>query len=207
VTHLRRIMLEELQRRHSRRLPHNATSASSKDSHNTSTLVRTAWVGSTFGSTRPNSSQRRSLWRTNGGHRTPYRGSNPTPFSSTVGHYCDMKRITHNSKTLHGSPRSAPVRPASDPIPTSGLCHTVFNHRFSLHTSACPLLYFCADSRQLQHLSFAPFNLHKVRVRRPSGFLLTAFSNARHLSKTRQLGPCALARATTFIGSETAISP
>jgi hypothetical protein len=29
------------------------------------------------------------------------------------------------------------------------------------------------------HLCFAPFNLHKVRVRRASGFLLTAFSNAQ----------------------------
>src|SRR5205807_7806801 len=36
----------------------------------------------------------------------------------------------------------------------------------------------CADSRQLQHLSFAPFNFHKARVRRASGFLLTAFSTA-----------------------------
>ena len=36
-----------------------------------------------------------------------------------------------------------------------------------------------ADSRQLQHLSLTPFNLHKARVRRASGFLLTAFSNAR----------------------------
>jgi hypothetical protein len=36
-----------------------------------------------------------------------------------------------------------------------------------------------ADSRQLQHLSRTPFNLHKARVRRASGFLLTAFSNAR----------------------------
>jgi len=42
-----------------------------------------------------------------------------------------------------------------------------------------PLLLFRADSRPLQHLSFAPFNLHKARVRRASGFLLTAFSNAR----------------------------
>jgi len=34
-------------------------------------------------------------------------------------------------------------------------------------------------SRQLQHLSCALFNLHKARVRCASGFLLTAFSNAR----------------------------
>ncbi len=34
------------------------------------------------------------------------------------------------------------------------------------------------DSRELLHPSLAPFNLHKSRVRRASGFLLTAFSNA-----------------------------
>jgi hypothetical protein len=32
--------------------------------------------------------------------------------------------------------------------------------------------------RELPHPSLAPFNLHKSRVRRASGFLLTAFSNA-----------------------------
>jgi hypothetical protein len=43
MTHLRKIMLEELQRRHySQATTHNATSASSKDSHNTSTPLRTA---------------------------------------------------------------------------------------------------------------------------------------------------------------------
>ena len=40
-------------------------------------------------------------------------------------------------------------------------------------------LRFRADTRQLQHLCLTPFNLHKARVRRASGFLLTAFSNAR----------------------------
>ena len=34
------------------------------------------------------------------------------------------------------------------------------------------------DSHELLHSSLAPFNLHKSRVRRASGFLLTAFSNA-----------------------------
>jgi hypothetical protein len=38
-----------------------------------------------------------------------------------------------------------------------------------------PFLRFRARSRQLQHLSFAAFNLHKARVRRASGFLLTLF--------------------------------
>ena len=34
------------------------------------------------------------------------------------------------------------------------------------------------DSRKLLHPSLDPFNLHNSRVRRASGFLLTAFSNA-----------------------------
>ena len=34
------------------------------------------------------------------------------------------------------------------------------------------------DSREFPHPSLPPFNLHKARVRRASGFLLTAFSNA-----------------------------
>jgi hypothetical protein len=59
------------------------------------------------------------LWWTDGGHRTTYRSSNPTPFSTTVAHNCDMKPLLHHSKTLHGSPRSAPVCPAPDLIPTS----------------------------------------------------------------------------------------
>jgi hypothetical protein len=40
---------------------------------------------------------------------------------------------------------------------------------------------FCTgpdDSRELLHPLLAPFNLHRSRVRRASGFLLTAFSNA-----------------------------
>jgi hypothetical protein len=49
------------------------------------------------------------------------------------------------------------------------------------------------DSRELLHPSLAPFNLHNSRVRRASGFLLTAFSNAtptpsfslEHLSRRR----------------------
>src|SRR5580692_11071417 len=37
-------------------------------------------------------------------------------------------------------------------------------------------------ARQLLHPSLAPFNLHKSRVRRASGFLLTAFSNTTPLT-------------------------
>jgi hypothetical protein len=48
-----------------------------------------------------------------------YRCPNPTPFSTTVGHYRSMKQLAHNSKIPHGSPPSAPVRPTPDPIPTA----------------------------------------------------------------------------------------
>lgn len=51
--------------------------------------------------------------------------------------------------------------------------------RFAHEPVTVALLRFRADSRQLQHLSFAAFNLHKTRVRRATGFLLTAFSSAR----------------------------
>ena len=48
----------------------------------------------------------------------------------------------------------------------------------SLHRCAGCCSSGLDDSRELLHLSLAPFNLHKSRVRRASGFLLTAFSNA-----------------------------
>ena len=78
-----------------------------------------------------------------------------------------------------GFVRRAP--PPSALLPTRSLLralfHTVF-HSCS-HTLTDLFLRFRADSHQLQPLSLAPFNLHKTRVRRASGFLLTAFSNAR----------------------------
>ncbi len=72
------------------------------------------------------------VWRTHGGHRTTYRRSNPTPFSTSIGHHCSMKRLSHNSKTSHGSPRSAPVRLAPDPISTS----RPLSHRLPISTPA-----------------------------------------------------------------------
>jgi len=48
----------------------------------------------------------------------------------------------------------------------------------SLHRCAGASSIGLDDSRELLHPSLAPFNLHKSRVRRASGFLLTAFSNA-----------------------------
>jgi len=58
----------------------------------------------------------------------------------------------------------------------SGQVH--FRHRFVF--AQCPDSFSTRldDSHELLHLSLAPFNLHKSRVRRASGFLLTAFSNA-----------------------------
>ena len=64
--------------------------------------------------------------------------------------------------------------------------HTFFRFRprltsaidSSLHNYAGRHSSGLADSRELLHPSLAPFNLHKSRVRRASGFLLTAFSNA-----------------------------
>jgi len=63
----------------------------------------------------------------------------------------------------------------------------------SLHRCANSSSTALDESRELLHPSLAPFNLHKSRVRRASGFLLTAFSNAtptpsfslEHLSRRR----------------------
>src|SRR5205807_6814731 len=76
----------------------------------------------------------------------------------------------HWAQFLRRSNQKPPPPRNRTPSPTIDSCS---------HTLVGPLLLFRADSRPLQHLSFAPFNLHKARVRRASGFLLTAFSNAR----------------------------
>jgi hypothetical protein len=87
-----------------------------------------------------------------------------------------MKSLIHNSKTLHGSPRSGYAL-AVGPIPISFPPFSTIDSCFPMLTA--PLSRFRAYCHQLQHLSSAPFNLHIARVRRASGFLLTAFSNAR----------------------------
>jgi hypothetical protein len=48
----------------------------------------------------------------------------------------------------------------------------------SLHSCAGSSSTGLDNSREPLHPLLAPFNLHKSRVRRASGFLLTAFSNA-----------------------------
>ena len=148
------------------------------------------------------------VWRTHGGHRTTYRCSTPTPFSTSVGHYCRMKRLTHNSKTLHGSPRSTPVRPASpDPYFAPSVTPSSIIDSRGL-TFAGLLLRFRAHSRQLQHLSLALFNLHMARVRRANGFLLTAFSNARPIFCSAPLGSlrARLRKSTSVTRSQSAAS-
>lgn len=78
-------------------------------------------------------------WRTYGGHRTTHRSSNLTPFSTRVADDKDMKPFLHHSKTLQGSPRSSPARPAPCLIPTSrALYPTVFHPRFSHPRSRQP---------------------------------------------------------------------
>jgi hypothetical protein len=99
----------------------------------------------------------------------------------TSGHNCGMKLLAHNSKTPHGSPRSAPVRPAPDPIPTS----RPLSHRLRLSTPAPTpsQTSFSASVPTPANFNTSP-SLHSICIRpasaAPAAFLLTAFSNARH---------------------------
>jgi len=112
------------------------------------------------------------VWRTHGGHRTTYRCSNPTPFSTSVGHNCGMKLLAHNSKTLHGSPRSAPVRPAPDPIPTS----RPFSHRLRPSTPAptpSPTSFY-ASAPTPANFNTSP-SLHSICIRPASAARAASF--------------------------------
>jgi hypothetical protein len=53
-----------------------------------------------------------------------------------------------------------------------------FKRHFALAHARRLLRHGPRPPQQLLQTSLAPFNLHKYRARRPSGFLLTAFSNA-----------------------------
>ncbi len=116
----------------------------------------------------------------------PWRSSNDLPLlnSNSVLHHCcslpshETVRAQLETSARFTARRPRPPRARPDPRCASFLTSSsTIDSRH--HTLVHLLLHFCADCRQLQHLSFAPFNLHKVRVRRASGFLLTAFSNAR----------------------------
>ena len=110
--------------------------------------------------------------RTDGGHRTTHRCSTPTPFSTTVGHYYRMKRLAHNSKPPHGSPRRVPVRPAPDPIPAS----QSLSHRFRISIVA-PIASRAPSSASV--LTPANFNtspsLHSICIRPASAMPAASF--------------------------------
>ena len=72
-------------------------------------------------------------------------------------------------------PSLSPLHPDSFSLSPLSLTSAIDS---SLHRCAGCYSSSLDDSRQLLHPSLAPFNLHKARVRRASGFLLTAFSNA-----------------------------
>ena len=113
-----------------------------------------------------------------------WRSSNDLPqlkSNSVLHHGCSQLRHETASPQLENSARFTvrrPRPPAPDPIPPASSVTPFSAIDSRPHALVHRLLHFCADSRQLQHLSLAPFNLHKARVRRASGFLLTAFSNA-----------------------------
>jgi hypothetical protein len=116
----------------------------------------------------------------------PWRSPNDLPLlkSNSVLHLCGSQLRHETARPqLENSARLTALRPRppfSRPDPCFAPCIPPFS---TFDSPSHPLdnlhLRFRADSRQLQHLFLAPFNLHKGRVRRASGFLLTAFSNAR----------------------------
>jgi hypothetical protein len=115
-----------------------------------------------------------------------WRSSNDLPLlkSNSVLHHCwSLLRHETARPQLENSARLTALRhrpPYSRPDPYFAPSFTPSSTIDSCsHTLTDLFLRFRADSCQLQHLSLAPFNLHKTRVRRASGFLLTAFSNAR----------------------------
>src|SRR6266700_4773544 len=113
-----------------------------------------------------------------------WRSSNDSPRlnSNSVLHHCcsllphEIARPQPESSARFIAPRPRPSDSRPDPYFTPSVTPSSTIDSRS-HLPADLLLCFRNDSRQLQHLSLAPFNFHKSRVRRASGFLLPAFSN------------------------------
>src|SRR5262249_34724941 len=108
---------------------------------------------------------------------TIHLGTTPTPFSTAPGYSC-MNSLVHTPHCRRPSERLAEVclryTQRSSSCPRFGSLRPSTPVRVGAPAPTISL----DDSRKLLHASLAPFNLHKARVRRASGFLLTAFSNA-----------------------------
>jgi hypothetical protein len=115
-----------------------------------------------------------------------WRSSNDLPLlnSNSVLHHC-RSLLPHETARpqLENSARFTALRSRPPCSRRDPRCAPSFTPSSTIdsrsHTLADLLRGLRTDARQLQHLSLAPFNLHMARVRRASGFLLTAFSNAR----------------------------
>ena len=113
---------------------------------------------------------------TDGGRRTIHSRTTPTPFSTATGHGC-MRSLAHTPRRTserlaevclryHRTSSSCPRQGSLPPSPR--LCTGA--------PAATPAALTTAVN--LDTPRHTPFNLHKSRVHRASGFLLTTFSNA-----------------------------
>jgi hypothetical protein len=90
--------------------------------------------------------------------------------SSTDGYHCRMKSFTPAPRTLRVSPRSAPLRLATDPIFSDGSFPSLPTCR-SVVLPALRRVLLCSGPphtawRDLNKSPSTSFNLHKARVRR-----------------------------------------
>src|SRR5207247_6219544 len=103
--------------------------------------------------------------------------------NSVLHHVCSLLRHETTRPQLENSARFTALRPRPPYSRQDSCVPPSFTPSSTIdscsHTPADIFLGCRAARRQLQHPCLAPFNLHKTRVRRASGFLLTAFSNAR----------------------------
>src|SRR5215469_8923875 len=113
--------------------------------------------------------------------RWPSSNDSPPHNSNSVPHrfWPHLHEITRSHTalaTLHSDSPMCVRLPSRDLLPTPAYVH--FLYRLLSEHSTASFSIHLDGSRELQHPSLDPFNLHKSRVRRATGFLLTAFSNA-----------------------------
>ena len=115
--------------------------------------------------------------------------ADPWPSSNDSPRHNSNSVLHHSGPLLHELTRShtalvtlQSVSPTCVSLPSRHLfsipAQVHFRHRLVSAQCAASFSTRLDGSRELLHLSLAPFNLHRSRVRRASGFLLTAFSNA-----------------------------